>query len=397
MNRLLWPAALLSLVVSIGLAGALTRGVQRAAAEARAKPTAAPPLAAAPAAPTTGAVWPSLQSEELPELVARLRAAGFPPEIVRAMVRAEVARQYAARRKALDPDADTRPAWKRGIIDPKIQLALRQLDREQQKLLRELLGADAEGTDPMSLYYRDRRFGPLPPEKGEEVRAILRDFDDKRSDIFIGFTGGTLLPADRDKMTALDRQLRETLAKVLTPAELEDYDLRSSNTANSLRYELAAFNATEDEFRTLYRLKKVIDEQFGLMYAQPSQGEMRRRGELQKDVNDQIRATLGEARYAEYERATNYEYRNTSQLVARLELPPATTAQLWDLRKEFMDRIAGLRTASPEQQLQQRAALNDEALAKLTPMLGGSRGLEAYKQYGGSWLRSLQPRPAAKN
>ena len=32
---------------------------------------------------------------------------------------------------------------------------------------------------------------------------------------------------------------------------------------------------------------------------------------------------LGADRFAEYERATDYNYRQTSQLVARLELPPA--------------------------------------------------------------------------
>ena len=44
----------------------------------------------------------------------------------------------------------------------------------------------------------------------------------------------TITPADRDKLSALEKQMRAELAKIMTPREYEDYELRGGNTANSL-------------------------------------------------------------------------------------------------------------------------------------------------------------------
>ena len=40
----------------------------------------------------------------------------------------------------------------------------------------------------------------------------------------------------------------------------------------------------------------------------------------------------------------------------------------------------------------QKAALYEEASRRLTPLLGGSTGLEVYRQYGGTWLEAIKPR-----
>ena len=41
---------------------------------------------------------------------------------------------------------------------------------------------------------------------------------------------------------------------------------------------------------------------------------------------------------------------------------------------------------------EQLKALQQEAETRLAPLLGGPRGVEAYKQYGGSWLTGMVPR-----
>ena len=41
----------------------------------------------------------------------------------------------------------------------------------------------------------------------------------------------------------------------------------------------------------------------------------------------------------------------------------------------------------------QLGTLADEATARISTALGGSRGLDAYKEYGGQWLTNLVPRP----
>ena len=124
------------------------------------------------------------------------------------------------------------------------------------------------------------------------------------------------------------------------------------------------------------------------MYTTPSQEEMRARSAAQGELNKQIEAALGSQRYADYQRSTDYSYRQATTLVARLELPPETADQLYAVRKDIEDRM---RTAPilPAQ----RAALGEEATAKVSALLG-PRGFEAYKQNGGQWLQNLVPRPA---
>ena len=131
------------------------------------------PAAPAPSAPATPAVdgpvtpppidrhvWPDLQTDDLPALAARLRASGFPPSLIRAILAAQLDEQFAARRKALLAADANLPFWKSQTRDPKLTTAQVQLDREQQKLLRQLLGANAETDDPRSRLYenRGRRF-----------------------------------------------------------------------------------------------------------------------------------------------------------------------------------------------------------------------------------------------
>ena len=384
-----------SLVLTVALAYFAFTGRARVADE----------LAAATAAKSARAVtrgdapsvdpqtWAKLQSDDLPALVARLREAGFPKEVIRAMLSGLVSEQFAARRRALDPAAAGRAYWKDQSPDTKLSLAQLQLSREQEKILRALLGPDARSTDPLALARDRSRFGDLTPEKMDAAQLIVSEFDRKRTELY--YTKGSMTSAD---MAPLEREQRAALATVLSPAELEDYDLRNSNTGRMLRSELSAFNSTEEEFRAIFKLRQPFDERYAFGSGIPSQEESRQRAEAQKQMLAQLRSFLTPERAAEYERATDYNYRQTSQLVARLELPPETTVSLWNTQKDFEKRRGEFygpagSALTPEQRTQQLTALQQEAIAKVTPLLGNASRVETYRQYGGSWISNLVPRP----
>lgn len=363
----------------------------------RAEPAAAPAAtAAAPANDTPkidAEIWPALEGGNLAELAARLRVSGFPPDIVRAIVAARIQESFAARRRALLANADAIPFWKEQARDPAAQLALLQLDREARRQLRDVLGEDPAD----DLMGRPRQFDFLPAAKGAEVRRLLRDFEERRSELYAGGAGRT---TDREKFTALERGHEAALAAVLTPAELQEYNLRHSTLATSLREELAAFRPTEEEYRAIYALRAehaaTLAPSAGMLIL--SSDENRTRTAAQQTIMDQLKARLGPDRAAEYERAIDSNYRRTSQLVARLELPPETTGQIWKVQKEFEQRRNDVYRASgavpAAERNRQLAALQQEAVARLTPLLGNV-GVDAYRQYGGSWLQSMVPRPAS--
>jgi hypothetical protein len=367
----------------------------------RPKPASHPAVAAmAPAAAATSAaakldpeIWTKFGREDLAAFVGELRAAGFPPDLVRALLNAQLLEASAAQRKALLGSADNLPFWKDQVRDPKVPIALRQLTREQSRLMREILGPDAETDDPMARMYQNRGLDFLPGEKAGEVRQILREFEERRADMYASNNYVT----DREKFTALDREQQAALARTLTPAELLEYNLRTSNTANSLRENLSAFKPTEQEFRAIFELQAAFDQRFSQeFFPMTSPEEQRQRSDAQKLLAEQIKARLAPERAAEYERMTDYNYRRTHQLVTRLELPPETTNQLYAVQKEYEQKRNDMYRAgnrNRDELVAQMTQLQQEAASRVAPLLGGARNVEAYKQYGGSWLNNMVPRP----
>ena len=69
----------------------------------------------------------------------------------------------------------------------------------------------------------------------------------------------------------IERYGEKFAERILTPAELEEYDLRNSNTGRAMRRELAAFNPTEEEFRAIYKLRQPVDEKYNNNDGVPSQ------------------------------------------------------------------------------------------------------------------------------
>lgn len=389
---------LLSLTANVALLGVLAYAAfQPQAAPARAvaveKSTPAPKRAKP--APSVGA-WSELSSTDLAAQRDRLLAEGFPPSALRAILAAQIRDQFAARRKAIETNLANAPFWKNPTMDLPTQAQLRALAKEEQKALKDLMGSDPIYSHAARLR---REFPELAAEKIDQMAAIRERYDELRQDLYGTGFRGTLTPTERDKMNALEKAMHQEFASVLAPAELENYDLRTSNTANSLRYSLSNFGASEAEFRALYRLQSTFDEQHRYTGGTMSQDQQRARSDAQRKLSEDIAAALGAERYADYQRASDYNFRQTSQLVSRLNLPPETATTLYAVQKNIEERRNAIyRDSTPEsrsQMTQKLTVLAAEATTRVNAILGGNQtATTAYKQYGGSWLTNMVPRPA---
>lgn len=385
-----------SLVANAALLGLFVTG--RASADAAAEATAkrraaesAPrPAITAPAAPGPG-TWTTLQGGTPAELVARLRAAGFPVSLQRAILYAHMREAAGERLKALDSDSARRPFWHNPIQDSATQLASRQIYREMQQTVRELLGED---DDELNNFYQGRRLDGLSPAKASDVRAVLREFDDRRSDVYAG-SGGMIMGGSeaQKRLDALEQDQRNAIRQLLTAEEFADYELRNSATSQALRSMLSAFEPSEQEFRAIFALQADFDQRFGRLFGMPSPDEQRARSEAQRQLTEQIKANLTPERAAAYERSQNYDYRQAAQLVGRLGLPSATLDQLWTIQKSFEDRRGAVYRDHQTDVAARNAALTAlqaEARTAVAPVIG-ERYVDTYTQYGGTWLRSLAP------
>lgn len=356
------------------------------------------------------ALWTNLSGEDHAALVTRLRDAGFPPSVVRAIVAAQVGESFAARRKAIAPPKTDIPFWKIDQpTDPKTLAAVRELGREQGKAMKELLGTTLPIDDPLYAASLRRQYGNLPQEKIDQITRVKQDYQELQQQVYTAAgmgSGGpiTMLPEERAKLALLEKEQRTDIAQLLTPQELEDYELRASNTANQMRYSLSAFQPNEDEFRTIYKLQRQFDEQYNgqaMMAAQgtpAAQEVMRQRMEAQKQLVADVKAALGPERGADYERASDNNFQQINRVVERLDLPKESAVQVWNIQKEIEQRTNAIRmdrSLAPAARTEQIAALAQEANTKVTAAIG-ERGYQVYKQNGGYWIQSLEQQATAR-
>ena len=373
------------------------------AAAAPAAPAVPPPKSTAAsdgAAPAVDAkTWSKLDAADLPTLAKNLRAAGFPPEFIRALVLNQVNEALASRRAALDAMLANDGFWKTGALTPEARAMQQQFTADRVKLMRDALGPDAAEKDPVDALNDERRLAGIPAEKVNELRRLERLDEERRQEIGRNVTGPQA-PEVLAAFKAREAEQRAALARLLTPSELFEYDLRNSRSARSLSDRLLAVNLTEAEFRTLFPLQQAFDQQ---VRAVTTAQNLQAFNEAQRQLVEQIKAALGPARAADFDRAMNSDYASASRYVAGVELPPQAAGQIWAVQQDIEARASAVRTnaaLSPDARAAQLNALVQEATAKLTPILGSARGVETYKQYGSRWLQGLArppPAPAPKN
>ena len=336
--------------------------------------------------------WPSLNDANLADMVARLRAAGFSTVAIRGLVYARVNEQMAEKRKALLNGLEDTPYWKvkRSMFDSKFMMAQREFYQEQTKIVKEVLGPDAMDHNELAEYFRKRQYGDIPAEKEEKMQRVLGDYGDLRNSVYAE-TNGMMMPEDREKIAYLEKEMRNDLAEILTPAEMENYELRSSSTANGLRSQLTTFQPTEAEFRALFHATRAIEEKYGdnQMGLTPDQREQRTAA-----LNEQAKLALSPERFAQFAQATDPANTMLNRVVARYALPETVVPQVSAVQKDIQQRVAALRQLPAAEQTLQAQALQQEAVSKLKPLLGDT-AYQAYKVYGGQWLDQIT-RPATR-
>jgi len=371
------------------------RDASRSSSSLPPTPASAHDPAASLTVPTLSAdIWALVQSGD-PSSPEKLRALGLDEASVNALIRSQVDARYRDREKALQADPASVPYWDYRYAfsryrspDPLKALDLR---REKTAELKALLGDDYRKNDD----YVDFRTAFLPPGKAEELRLLIEDYD-ALTQSAASIDGGILLPEDREKLAYLEKQKREDLAALLTPDELLAYDMRNSNTTQSLRYQLAGLDPTEEEFTKIYAVRKAHDEKYApqnatgtnsIFITPPGSASAR------KEFEDQIKAALGDDRYAAYQRSTDPDYRIFASLARRLDLPPERAAEAYDLKAALQQKINDFKpqpgTPPNEQRAAYLATITREAEAGFTQLLG-SKGFEAFKE-NSSFFRRLTP------
>jgi len=352
------------------------------------------PKAAAPKKIARQALWPSLDAgADLKTLIGRLRAAGFPPEIVRAMAQAEISARYDVKMRSMfEPDPNT-PFWKLTTNfmtsgDNRME-QYSALQRERAKLQRELFADPFFSTDDVTAAQR-RQFGNLSKQSIEMLQRIEDDYAEMTSAIRSG-TNGILLPEDREKLALLQRERLADLASVLSPSELADYQMRSSPVTNMLVRQLGNFNATEAEFGAIFRAQQAFSER--MAPAALSSGNFQDRRVAQQQLNEQLKASLGEARFADYQRETDRNYQQLMRLTERENMAKETALRAYNVRDTVAvesHRVVDDAALTVEQKRAALQALAERTRIELIGILGPNAGPAYVKVVDQQWLSMVQ-------
>ena len=168
------------------------------------------------------------------------------------------------------------------------------------------------------------------------------------------------------------QQVTADLAKVLNPAQLEEFMLRYSSAASNLRKQMKGFNATPDEFRGIYRIREPLEDQLSLLIGDDP-ATVAKRAELQKRLDDAIKSILPADRYQQYVIAEDPAYQDAvAQAKAAGALGTAVQG-LYDINKATLQEKAKIQndpTLSADEKAARLKAIDDQQQAAANQLLG---------------------------
>ncbi len=339
----------------------------------------------------------ALKANNMEALRDLLREAGLPDETVRMMITSAIWGRYRERMKAVQPKQDPKqPWWKNdqnwfANTTREQRAELRHIQREASDETTRLLGPDKDGN---GWGWQDQRLTFLPETKRKDFREIEQDYQDLIQEAQQDMQGFNL-PSDAEKIRFLQEEQKRDLAAILTPQELADYELRMSPTAQQLRWKMAKFEGTEDEYRKIFDLQKAFDStQKNDAWGNPinqGQDDWKKRQEGEKQLAAQIKEALGPDRYADYVRSQNHEYQQLTAATKRLSLPPETATQVYNLRNDVSaesNRILDNTNLGTDQKKQALADLAKKTRDQVRAALG-TEAADVYLTSGMSWLDNV--------
>ena len=316
-------------------------------------------------------VWQELESPDYRSYISNLHAIACPEQTIRDIIVADVNQLYARKRvtDVVTPDQQ----WWRSTPDTNTLLEasakIQELDQERRELLTNLLGANWEITDPSARPYAVALNGPvlgdISPDNKDAVEQIVAK-SHKRAQDYVDAQKAAGAPVDPAELAKIDHETRAELAQYMTPAQLQEYALRYSQTASDLRGMLAGVTLTPNEFRQLFVTADSLDKQ--LQAAGAEHG-----GTVDQQLQAAIQNVLGPDRYHTLQMAQDPAYRDAVLLGQQYGASPAVVQNLFQLNQATQDEIDRIRsdaTLTPEEQTQQiQDAQQDQADAR-TQLLG---------------------------
>ena len=325
--------------------------------------------------------WEEVESDNYVTYIKNLRDIGCPDSTIRDIIVADVDELYVHRRMTEVVSADHQ--WWTSEPDlnaiQKAAEKLKTLETERRALLTRLLGPGWETAgNPLPPPTRTgiSLTGPILGELDPQTKVAVYDIAANTQQKIEAYqeeqrkAGKEIDPAELAK---LRQESRTELAKVLDPAQMEEFLLRYSNTAFQMRNELRGLEMTPAEFRALFQARDSIEQQDEINYNGNDPAKLRRKQELETQREAAIEQALGKERYTHYALNQDPLFRQSQATAeqlgasAELVLPIYQINQLTEAERQ---RIQNDSTLSAEEKIDALAATQAEQQKSLEKILG---------------------------
>ena len=360
--------------------------------------------------------WSQIESGDYQEYVENLRRIGCPEETIRDLVKQDLDKHYDQRKADILSKAPARKEyWKTGspssIGKPSASASsqMAQLDREKNQVLGDLFGAPGVAAinrpSPLARARSQAKSGYamdfIPEETKAELNTLEREYG---SQLLKKMAQGASDAQDMAEIRQMRQDRDSRIATMLTPEQKTEYDLRKSPTAANMRLQMDGFDPSEDEFRDIFAARKSFDDEHGVVPGSSiSAGDMEGRQFAEHQMNNQIRDSLGDDRYQDYLRQTDYDYKSITKITERQGLGENISAQVYDMKggAEELAREIRMNTGLPiEERQMQLGQIRTETSRSIESLIGGQGAVALQGQAGGrNWLNNLgrvNPLPIVK-
>jgi hypothetical protein len=376
----------------------------RASAATLSKPTtaaAADPLSTASYSPdsptfiTNHFTWSQVESEDFEQLALNLRALGCPEKTVRDVV---VARAHRSLEQASKERAPHLPFWSAGLRRSRAKRqAEQQAESARQAIvtrLERVIGQDVflEDAELMDKFEEQAltRFiiGPVPEEAFSNVTATLARFGKLRDQINSRIQG-VWLDTDEAELAQLRTEYRRELAAALTSAQLEEMTARMAMLGLMDRVKFEATDLNPAEARQLSLIRARFSDPLNckdLLFSDKSMT-----GEQEQELKLAEREFLGEARFAQFERAVDGDFKTLFELGREQNLPLDAAVRVFDLRKltrQEAERLRQDKSLSDPEREQALAQIQADAQRAVLQVLGADASGK-YLGRGGAWITNV--------
>jgi hypothetical protein len=344
--------------------------------------------------------WRQVESADYRTYVANLRGIGCPEATIKDIILTDIMKLFAERRGQFYQNGREFKFWEtrekhaltaRQMEERDKQLA--KIDKEVPSVLRELLGVNYDRE--INKYFVDnredeRRLSFVSEEKRRQLLALREELEGLKEHLLDQAQNGQ--PMDLNGLKKIQEHRKEALSQILTPEERDEFELRTSETAERLRTELVGFNPSEQEFREIYQLWQAHDEKFAFVSADDASAAKAKEQDRQR-IEQELKSKLELPRVVDYDRARNPDYQLLSTLTERYELPQATAQAVFEIKQiaeNARQSLLAQKSLGEAERLAAMKAIQEETQRAVRQNLG-DKLFPVYARNGGTWIEGLGP------